>query len=107
MNPLMTLPSNVRSLVALGLFSFLGGAWLTLATEARTRAFRREAKAELAASPVVDRGATGMQPTDTAKGARRSASPAVERARPFLCDGPHAREGTSLGVQGTRLTLEE
>lgn len=32
----MTLPSNVRSLFAFGVFCAVGGAWLTLVTEART-----------------------------------------------------------------------
>jgi len=32
----MTLPSNVRSLFACGVFCAVGGAWLTLVTEIRT-----------------------------------------------------------------------
>jgi hypothetical protein len=32
----MTLPSNVRSLFAFGVFCAVAGAWLTLVTEART-----------------------------------------------------------------------
>ena len=42
----MNLPSNVRSLVALGFFCTGAGAWLTFVTEARTRSLRAEMFAE-------------------------------------------------------------
>jgi len=46
----MNLPSNVRSLVALGFFCTVAGAWLTFLTEARTRSLRAELFSESTAT---------------------------------------------------------
>jgi hypothetical protein len=45
----MTLPSNVRSLFACGVFCAVGGAWLTLVTEIRTLPLRSDSSVAIAA----------------------------------------------------------
>jgi hypothetical protein len=45
----MTLPSNVRSLIACGAFCAVGGAWLTLVTEIRTLPLRPDTNVASAA----------------------------------------------------------
>jgi hypothetical protein len=51
----MTLPSNVRSLFACGVFCAVGGAWLTLVTEIRTLPLRPDTSvASVAPAPASE-----------------------------------------------------
>jgi hypothetical protein len=50
----MKLPSNIRSLVAVGIFSAVAGAWLTFVTEARTRSLRGGTSTETTSQPSPD-----------------------------------------------------
>jgi hypothetical protein len=49
----MTLPSNIRSLFAFGVFCTVGGAWLTLVTEVRTLPLHVDTSAASAAPERV------------------------------------------------------
>ena len=60
----MTVPTNVRSLCAFGMFCAVGGAWLTLVTGVRTLPLRTDIAAASAAqaSPMKGAPSHGIEP---------------------------------------------
>ncbi|HMJ54426.1 MAG TPA: hypothetical protein VK540_20230 [Polyangiaceae bacterium] len=99
----MKLPSHIRSPRAMGILCIVGGAWLTLATETRTRPLYRPTETQASSSPSA-LGAAQERPraskTDPAQDARKSARyPGAARAsvggampRPAASAIPEGRE---------------
>jgi hypothetical protein len=74
----MNLPSNTRSLVAVGIFCAVAGAWLTFVTEARTRSLRGETSSEATSQHSPDR--PGVVAAAMEAGSQGARSPELTRA---------------------------
>jgi len=92
----MNFPSNIRSLLAFGVFCAAGAAWLTSATEAGTRSLRDPSTAgSMSVAPNTSAGGLASRSTDTSP-AGTAESPHARRATV----APGAPSGAARRIEG-------
>ena len=96
----MNLPSNIRSLLAFGVFCAVGAAWLTSVTAARTRSLSDPTSAEpTSIAPATSASGLASRSTDTSLA---GSAESLHARRAIVAPGAPSGAARKIGAEGHR-----